>query len=479
MSKVLDFMKSEAVFHGHGFPEPIGLEYIASMLTHHEFICSFRNPNELSIFDGHTKPISFLSAISSEYPTAVAAAKEAKARGEITVLGGYHACGCQDDIANGPFDYIVVGEGEKVALAIAKAHLAGESKELNRFDSRNIGRTRVVKADRINDLDKLPMPLRSGDRLANYRIYDLMWPPASKQRNTALVLASRGCANDCDFCASSSVWGRGIRLRSPEQGVDELLDLNMRFGTNTVVFIDQSLGQARQWTLDLCTAIKNGSPGINWYHQSNLSVDRDVIRAMAEAGCTKIGFGVEGISPQAIARIKPVNPLDLESINSLCDYCNSLGIFVKAYLMIGFPWETENTILEYLNWIQELRVNQVKLSYFTPFPGTRAWAQYSSQLISYNWADFDTVSLPVVYNPSISAGQYHKIRNKLFKTFYGSSTYAAVTRQMLYSFPHYKISYQEFADYLWHFDMISGYELWIDWVRPSQTRKKYLAGAGL
>jgi hypothetical protein len=33
---------------------------------------------------------------------------------------------------------------------------------------------------------------------------------------------------------------------------------------------------------------------MTWYHQSNLTVDRDVIRAMAAAGCTKIGFGVEG-----------------------------------------------------------------------------------------------------------------------------------------------------------------------------------------
>lgn len=459
-------------FHGHGTPEPIGLEYTAGSLMMAGHSCYFRGNNELFAPSRNgTAGLCLLSALSCEYPAVIDTARKAKARGETTILGGYQASGHHDDLAGGPFDYVVIGEGEEVAPAIAKAVIRGDSSDLDGFESRSVGSVRIIRAPRITDLDTLPEPLRDGGRLAEYRIYDLMWPPASRQQNTALVLGSRGCANDCDFCASSTVWGRGIRLRSVDRVVKELQYLERDFGTNTVVFIDQSLGQAKRWTLDLCDAIRNANLEIHWYHQSNLTVNRDVIRAMAEAGCSKIGFGLEGISPRAISIIKPANPCDIDSVNSLFDYCNSLGLFVKVYLMIGFPWETEEKVREYFEWLPRIRANQVKISYFTPFPGTRDWARFRNQLITSNWVDFDTVRMPVVHNLNISVERYHEIRAALFRSFYRSDTYADLTRQMLRAHPHYVDSYREFADYLQQFNMVSRDAPWLEWVRYGQGSK--------
>lgn len=455
--------------HGHGEPEPIGLEYIAGSLALAGYSCHFRGNNELVVAAASgSASLCLLSALSCEYPGVIDAAKRAKARGETTILGGYQASGYHDDWAGGPFDYIVIGEGEDVALAIAKAVISGDGSVLDRFDFQRVGSVRIIRAPRITDLDALPEPLRAQERLAKYRIYDLMWPPASRQQNTALVLGSRGCANDCDFCASSTVWGHGIRLRSVDRVVKELQDIERDFGTNTVVFIDQSLGQAKQWTLDLCKAIKNANFGIHWYHQSNLTINRDVVRAMADAGCTKIGFGLEGISPRAISIIKPANPCDTDSVNSLFDYCNGLGLFVKVYLMIGFPWETEEIVNEYFEWLPKIRANQVKISYFTPFPGTRDWAKFKNQLVTSKWSDFDTVRMPVVLNSDISVERYHEIRAALFRSFYGSKTYANLTRQMIETYPHYIDSYREFADYLFRFNMVSRDAQWLEWVLSGQ-----------
>lgn len=456
--------------HGHGEPEPIGLEYIAGSLSLAGYSCHFRGNNELVIVaTSESVRLCLFSALSCEYPGVIDAAHRAKARGETTVLGGYQASGYQEDFANGPFDYVVIGEGEQLATAIAKSHIKRDNSELDGCESWSVGSVRIIRAPQITDLDALPEPLRAQERLAQYRIYDLMWPPASQQQNTALVIGSRGCAFDCNFCASSAVWGRGIRLRSTERVVQELQDLKSDFGTNTVVFIDQSLGQAKRWTLGLCDAIRSANLGIHWYHQSNLTIHRDVIQAMAEAGCSKIGFGLEGISPRAISIIKPENPCDIDSVNSLFDYCNSLGLFVKVYLMIGFPWETEEIVKEYFEWLPRIRANQVKISYVTPFPGTRDWAKFRKQLITSNWRDFDTVRMPVVHNPNISVEKYHEIRSELFRSFYGSHTYADVTWQMLRAHPHYVDSYREFADYLHQFTMVSGDAPWFELVWYGQA----------
>ena len=180
----------------------------------------------------------------------------------------------------------------------------------------------------------------------------------------------------------------------------------------------------------------------------NMSIDRHVLQAMAEAGCTKIGFGVEGLSPRAVEQLKPQNPHDFDVANELFGYCNSLGILVKAFLMIGHPWETPEVIREYFEWLPRLRVNQIKLMYFTPFPGTIEWTKYRDQLASERWEDFDTFRMPVVKNLEITVEAYGELRQELLRLFYESSTFMEVTRSMLQAHPHYAATFSEFAAFL-------------------------------
>ncbi len=461
---------SPITLHGHSQPSPLAMEYIAAAVTQIGFECEFVVASALRVKSHESqRSLMLFSALSSDYPRVCDMARAAKKQGAATVLGGYHASGCRGEIDSGVFDYVVVGEGEYVAPGLATAVLQDDHRCLNQIRTEQIGTSRIIYADQISDVDSIASPLRSEERLAHYYIGDLMWPPPSQQHNTALLLASRGCTYRCDFCASSNVWGRGIRHRSPLNVVNELKDVTSNFGSNTCVFIDQSLGQSSTWALNLCNAVRDAKSGVNWYHQSNLTVERQVLQAMADAGCTKVGFGLEGISPRAIERIKPVNPHDLGKVNNIFDYCNSLGMFVKAYLMIGFPWETEEIVEEYYEAIQKLRANQIKISYLTPFPGTRDWSRYRNQLNSTEWADFDTVQRPVVHNPNISVEQYHLIRKKLFQVFYGSGVYAETTQQMLHSFPHYEQSFAEFIPYLQAYEMISGQEPWVKHVQQKAT----------
>lgn len=451
------------LFHGHGYAESIGLSYLSACLSRQGYRLETSGRLHLKIrLPGQCQAVWMLSGMTSEWNQVVKLARRAKADGSITVAGGYHVCGLpQRCFDGGLFDYVVRGEGEEACVTLMD-HLAHGPAASTSSTRGEHGFPTEIRASRIESLDNLPRPYRAERALSVYKLLDLMWPPASTQRNVALILASRGCVHSCDFCASASVWRQGIRVRSPANVVAELADLKNRFATNTIVFIDQSLGQASRWTLELCSAIREARLGISWYHQSNLTIDRDVLKAMARAGCTKIGFGMEGMSPRAIERLKPHNPHDCDFINDLFDYCNSLGLFVKVYLMLGSPWETEQDIEEYRRCIGRIRANEVKISYFTPFPGTRAWEQYETQLVTQDWSAFDTVAMPVVFNPRISVSQYHAIRAELFQTFYGSPTYHEVTANMLRQFPHYVESYREFVDYLRAFDMITGGESWLD-----------------
>ncbi len=446
MQKINNF-----IYHGHGEAEPIGLEYIASSVIKAGFIkVQFISNRELRIKLNENKSVSLFSATTAEWNHVKELSFNAKLDGCITIIGGYHVCGKIEDNIGKYFDYVVVGEGELVIIDILK--------EIENGNYCKEDFPKIIESQRIVDLDSLPFPYRSTKYLGNYVLYDLMYPSPSMQVNPGIVLASRGCSYDCSFCASSSVWGRGLRLRSPENVVEELFELKEKFNSNTFVFIDQSFGQNKNWAFDLLKLIIDSRLKLNWYHQSNITINPELIAVMAEAGCKKIGFGIEGISPYAIKMLKPPNPQNLDKINSLLDYCNSLGIFTKAYLMLGFPWENKDVIEEYFTFLTKLNANQIKLSFFTPFLGTKDWDIYSNNLVSKNWDDFDTVKMPVIYNPNISVDDYIKIRQDLFNEFYSSNNYINLTNTILNRFPNYERSYQEFFEYLLTFDMIKDVE---------------------
>jgi len=423
-------------FHGHGSAEPISLEYLAASLAQAGYTYAYLSNNEFEVSKaGSHKTISLLTGHTSEWPTVLKLAENAKARNSITIVGGYHVSAKFNEIEDNCIDFLVVGEGEFAVVDIARRVIDGSQNIYEPCD-----KPTITKAPVILDLDSIPSPVRDFEFLNRYKLYDLMWPSPSRQENVAIVLASRGCRYDCDFCASVSVWGKGVRLRSPDKVVEELMDLKTRFGTNTIVFIDQSFGQDTDWTINLCNSIKQAELGISWYHQSNLDIHRDVLEAMAQAGCTKIGFGLEGITEKAVERIKNQNISDFATINSIFDYCNALGMLVKAYLIIGYPWETELDILEFKENIQKIRANEIKISFFTPFPGTRDWDKYNDSLITHEWENFDTVQMPVVFNPHITVGRYHEVRQELFHAFYGSEAYNDVTGKMLRLKPEYEQS---------------------------------------
>ncbi len=467
-------LENRISFHGHGQPEPIGLEYIAASLQRSGFQCDFVSRYELEVSATNVpEKISMLSCLSSEWNMIVSLAQEAKSRGNITILGGYHASGYYNTVKDSPvIDYVVVGEGEEVGVELAAYLLKNIPPQMPEIKKALSEETKVIHAPRIQDINKLPHPVRYMEYLGEYNVYDLMWPPRPKQVSTSIVLASRGCRFKCDFCASATVWGSGISLRDVNDVVSELVILKNRFNTNTVVFIDQSLGQDPEWTIELCNAIKTSKLDINWYHQSNLTIERHVIDAMAEAGCKKIGFGLEGLSEKAMRLIKPNNPKRIETANNVFSYCMSKGIFVKAYLLIGFPWETEEDFEEYIYQIKKIRASEIKISFLTPFPGTSDWDKYSSQLLTQDFDVFDTTSMPVVKNENISVERYFELRTKLFQVFYDSETYYETVTNSIKLIPEYRESFREFIPYLKKYDMISDNFRWLELIKePSHVMK--------
>jgi radical SAM superfamily enzyme YgiQ (UPF0313 family) len=464
-------------YHGWNSPEPIGLEYVASSLSSAGFKVCFVSQYEFVVsYPGVSQELSFVSGVTSEWPKIKKVAFDAKQAGRIVILGGYHVCGYWENINDNNIDYIVRGEGEDIAVVLAKIFLRNETVNFDRHNYNSGNLPVVIKAPVIDNINRLPFPMRSQKRIGKDILFDLMYPTRSLQNNTLIVLTSRGCKYNCDFCSSATVWESGVRKRSCTNIISELREIKERFGTNTIIIIDQSFGQEKGWTIEVCNEIKKAGIDINWYHQSNLGIDEETIEAMAGAGCTKIGFGLEGLSEKTVKKVKAINPHSIDIVNNLFGLCRSKGMLVKAYTMLGYPWETEDDVLEYKKFLKELRANQIKISYATPFPGTKYWDMYKDRLLTDDWAMFDTISMPVIRNDKISVERYAQIRTELFRTFYGSESYSNTVKDMILTGKElgrdYTLSFREFEQYLRQNGMLTGKEAWLDLVKAQAIEIK-------
>jgi len=460
---------SDIPFSHYNQAEPLGLLSLASALEqgNHEVILIHPNVDHPNPFSSHRalrsirrfRPdILAVSCMTRQVPAARAFVADARliVPESLTVVGGDHFSATPHDLALFPeFDVAVSGEGE-VALQWIIDHRR-EQWEIhtvptgvywrngNRIEGHGV-------ASRIGKLDALPPPKRLYSLLASSYVGTLMYPPRSQQTGMASVYASRGCPYSCSYCDAAQVWGKRIVERSPEQVVDELREVIRQHGVNTAFFVDLTFNVNRRRLLELCATLEQAQLELSWYvllrpgaPNSPLHVDRQVLEALKRAGCMKVGFGVETISPEIskdLNRLKGNGHL-IEATRIM----DELGILSKAFFIIGHPAENSDYHHQLVEYLNQLCADEIRMSFLTPFPGTPLWHQYKDQLPRpENYEAYSTFE-PLISHPVFSVEELHRIRLTILSQYYSGKSYREHVIAKVQAHPNLGKAFHEFSEY--------------------------------
>jgi len=347
----------------------------------------------------------------------ITAAKQALPQA-VTMLGGSHGTFWDENALNEypSLDIVVRREGEQTFIELLeKLQTQASLTNVLGITYRN-GDKIVRNADRpfIEDLDSIPFPAHH------------LMPLESLKRDGKILfplISSRGCVFWCDFCSTVRMFGRGYRMRSPKNVVDEMQLIHDKYGVKQVTFYDDAFTVDRNRVLKICEELHSRKLDMMWDCGTRVDmVDRELMKTMLSAGCFAVWLGVESGSEAILGAMN--KRIKLDQTRVAYKTAHEVGLMTIANVVLGFPGETEKTARETIRFVKELNPDDVGFYVATPYPGTPMYEEVKKNgwLRVTDFDRYDTAG-PTFETPSLSMETLAKLRYKAYQDFYLRPSY--------------------------------------------------------
>jgi radical SAM superfamily enzyme YgiQ (UPF0313 family) len=226
---------------------------------------------------------------------------------------------------------ICVGEGETALYNFFSNGMVFEKNIIRPNDLRE----KIEYYDYVN-LSELDFP----DRDLVYKHDTLLRDMPTKQ-----FMAGRGCPFKCSYCHNHTIntlfkgCGPTLRLKDVDYLIEEVLDVKNKYPLKMVVFQDDIFFYNKKWSLEFA---KKWKEKVNLPWSCNLRPDymnKELVMALAESGCTTISWSIESGNEDIRARLL-ARKMGQARIERFASHLNESGIKHRTGNIIGIPGET-------------------------------------------------------------------------------------------------------------------------------------------
>ncbi|MBL7197036.1 MAG: radical SAM protein [Candidatus Omnitrophica bacterium] len=402
---------------------PLGIGYISSYLNSKGFktelflgkVDDFESKITKDKFD-----IIGISSMTPSFLNVVEMSKIAKKCSKATVvIGGQHASAFREKILKEipTIDFLIYGEGENSFLELCTKINCQNKKDIKGLVWRD-GDKIITNAPRefIADLDLLPYPKKELNDALTFSAHSHF-----KFGKTAPLITSRGCPYKCIFCSSRNTMGEKYRHHSVEYIISQIEYLYKEMDIRGIIFWDDTLTLLPERLEKMCQQIIKKGIKIQWYCLSRIdSVTEELLKLMKKAGLRMISFGIESGSETVQRKIK--KGLSLDKANKIIRICEKEEIRTQASFILGFPFETVDTINETIEFAKKLSPAVAIFFSLIPFPGSEIFDSLplEKKFVSLEeWSQAVATNTKVKsYNDKISSEELNNLINKAYLKFY-------------------------------------------------------------
>ncbi|MEI8012344.1 MAG: radical SAM protein, partial [Candidatus Omnitrophota bacterium] len=180
------------------------------------------------------------------------------------------------------------------------------------------------------------------------------------------VETSRGCYNNCHFCALAAVYKQKVVFRPIDEVIDEIRNLR----TKIIYITDDNVSSNLQYRNELYTRMIPLKK--IWMGQVNIEAlfNEDFVRLLKKSGCLNLFVGFESTSIVTLEKMGKRSNAGPEAYARIIDNCLRNGITVSAGAVVGYEGDTKENARKVFDFINSYPLFVSTISNLFPYPGT-------------------------------------------------------------------------------------------------------------
>lgn len=312
------------------------------------------------------------------------------------VWGGWHpSLFPEETLADEAIDIVVKGQGE-ITFANLLDNLV-EKKSIQNIHGLGLkhdGRI-VINPDRhMADINSFP-PF-------DYSLINVPAYVSLSGRKQLDYVSSQGCRFRCAFCADPAMYKRGWHGFSPERIGNEIEELWKEYRFEHVHFQDETFFTNAKRVKGVAEEFISRKLPITWFGtmraDQGVRLPDEIWQLCKRSGLEKIMIGMESGTQEMLDWMQ--KDIKMEHIFETAERCLENKIAINFSVIVGFPGESEHSVMQTLEVIKRLRKMssdfEVNIFYYKPYPGNKIADELSSQGYVFprgldEWSSFDYV----------------------------------------------------------------------------------------
>jgi len=182
--------------------------------------------------------------------------------------------------------------------------------------------------------------------------------------NSTTMLTSQGCSEHCTFCEEAISPIRWTPLDIVKEELNDIVSL----GYKGVYIFDDIFALSEKYTQPITAELYK----LGLIYRCNGQARRfnkDFAKLLGSTGCVEIAFGAESGSQKILDTVR--KKCTVAQNYNFVKLSKKEGMKVKAFLMIGLPGETRETIKETEAFIKNSGIDDFQLAIYYPYKGTQ------------------------------------------------------------------------------------------------------------
>ncbi|GFI55733.1 anaerobic magnesium-protoporphyrin IX monomethyl ester cyclase [Clostridiales bacterium] len=344
--------------------EELGICYIGALLQKHNYLVTLFSNNNVTIIkerlEKYQPDFVGFCVYDKTYIQTINLCKEMKKKFPklVIVLGGRKASDSSEEILKecDVVDYVITGEGEYAMLnLINNLNSKTPINDLPNLTYRSNGAViRNKNARTIENLDTLPHPMRT--------------ILAEEKLNTANILSSRGCTQNCSFCSSPVFWESGNcskrwRGRDTMDVLNEIREIYEKYNIRYYKFLDCSFEDPDyklERSMKMAKLLLDSGMDISYMVQFRPDIYKKALlkegymQTLVESGLAAVFIGIEAGNDDDLALYN--KGVTVNENYACLDYFSKYDILVKFGFISINPFSTVKRLRENVDFLYKTRM---------------------------------------------------------------------------------------------------------------------------